>query len=114
MPAALDADAGLGHESGAAPSQDAGALGHRAQRIELRQRHAAQLQGPQAVRELSQDRFVQILLARQRAIARAQDFLFETLELLRDESHSRYHRQTTEEDQGDTLGVLARNFDEEA
>ena len=87
---------------------------HRGERVELRQRHAARLQRAEAIDELGEDRLVDLFLAREGAVACAQDLIFEAFELFRDEALGRFDGLPADVVLWHTLGVLAGDLDEEA
>jgi hypothetical protein len=81
---ALDLDAGVADELGPAPVQRVGALGQRGQRVEAGQRARERAERRQQRLQRVEQRLVEQLLARQRALLRRQRLVLEGLELRRD------------------------------
>ena len=114
VPAALDIEHGVRHELRRAPLESACPLGKRGERIELGERGRRGLQRREAVRETSQDVLVELLLARQGPLARAEDPILEALQLRGDESLRGFDGLSPDVVLGRALRVLARDLDEEA
>ena len=113
MAPGLDAHHGLPDELGPRPVEGRGALGEGRERIELRQCAGGCLQRAQGLDQRIQYHIVELALAGERALARAQHFLLEALELRRDEALGGFHRLAPQVILRHALGIAARNLDEE-
>src|SRR5205814_5838882 len=111
---ALDREARLRGQLRTGPLEHAGPLRESGQGVELGERAGGGLQRTQGVDEPRQNLLVQLLLARQRLIARPQHPLLEALQLLGDEALGGLHGLATHVVLRRTLGIAARDFDEEA
>ena len=85
--------------------------GESAQHIELRQRHGALLQRRQLFGKLLEQRFIEILFARQRAFASAQYLVFESLQFRRDVAFHRFQGLPANVFSGHRVGVRFADFD---
>src|SRR6266702_440819 len=77
-------------------------------------RHAARLQGAEAIDELGQEGLVDLFLTGERAVACAQHLVFEPFELFRDEALGRLDGLAADVILWHTLRILACDFNEEA
>ncbi len=70
--------------------------------------------GPSAADEQSQDFLVELAFAREAAVASAQDFLLEALELRRDETLRGFDRLAPDVVLGHPLGIATTDLNEES
>ena len=96
-----------------APVEARGAIGERAQCVDLGKRHGGGLQRAQAIDELREQFFIALLFARQRALACAEYAILEALEFRRDETLGRFHRLPAQIIGWHLVGLGAGDLDEE-
>ena len=105
----------LGDELRLGPAELRGAFGERAQAVERRPaRSAVACSAREPVGELRQQLLVQLALARQRLLARAQHLVLEALELGRDEALGVLQRLAADVVLRHVVGLRARDLDVEA